>query len=172
MACEDPEFSGVLATIFLCNDTELLAFHNGDIGAVKEYFTRLSELFSKVQNFQNIKVVILTTALFRQNDFLEQHYLRSKRNFNHNLLNSSDVEGCRIVVTQNGKAPQELKHVILDLDCVFSTSDMAQNKYYCSLEVPPINKNSMEAVHVNKFYMEKVLDNFWEMKKALEKSER
>ena len=170
--CKDPKFSGILATIFLGNDTDLLASHQGGMDAVKSYFAKLSTLFGKVQNVEEINTVILTTSLFRQEDFLRKNvgYLRSKENFNENLMASKDVEGCQIKVNLKG-TPHVVKHVLLDLKSVFNTEKMADNDFYCRDEIPP-KKAPNRAIHIRKLYMEQILAKFLEIKRAIAKSGR
>ena len=165
--CLDTSFSGIVATIFLCNDLELMTSHQGDIAAVKKYFEKLSILFAKVLEVKKIKKVILTTSLFRQSDFLDPVNLEFKQKFNNSFLNSMNTEGCQIKV-----GDWVVQHTILDLNSVFNTSQMFENKFYCKQELPPPSWKENGAVHLNRFYSQKILDKFHEIKKKLDKYSR
>lgn len=165
-SCQDPEFSGIIATIFLCNDINLVTSYNGGIEAVRTYFYRLSQLFSRVTNFEKIQMVILTPSLFRQQDFVDVTSLEKKQNFNANLLSSINESGCQIRV--NGTV---IKHSFLDFNSVFDTSEMAEDKFYCHLEIyPRWGRNS--AIHLNKIYAQQILGEFHRIKAQISKSLR
>lgn len=171
--CRDPGFSGVVATVFLCNDDELLSAENEKGAAVKTYFARLSKLFSKVSQVEKIKAVILTTALFRQEDFENEEYLQKKIDFNAKLMaDNSAAERHTIVAQARGRAPHVVKHVMLDMATILPTADMYEDMYYCKREIPPLRWKSHTAIHLNKICMKKVLKEFIRIKKALEKGWR
>ena len=69
--CSHADFSGMLAFIMLCNDNMLISQDTMAVDKVTEYFESMERIFGAVTGFSNVRHIVITTALYRQDDLLE-----------------------------------------------------------------------------------------------------
>ena len=124
--CADPNFSGTLANLFLCNDSKLISKNENPMAKVKEYLRKLGQLYETVSGIEKVDFIILSTALHRQADFDSPSYLAKKIEFNRCLASASKNRDCYIKIN-NKKVAFE----IIDMDRFFPVEKMKVNDFYC-----------------------------------------
>ena len=145
--CVKPDFSGIIASIMLCNDEKLISRHDSPEAKVKSYFEKLEDIYSHVQGFDNVNMIILSTALYRQADFYGPASYRVKKvAFNNALLRVGNCPDTRLTVNN-----RHINISIIDMDKVVPYHQGKNDMFYCEKE------RAKRKIHVRGEYMENYL---------------
>lgn len=155
-ACQQEAFSGVLVLFLLCNDhvffQETMNFSPAK--TVRMFLDKLQHYLEKCSFVQNIRLLVLNTALFRQKDFdWPKSYREHKALFNWAFRSLQGQEGFALKV-----GGMEIPYTVIDLNHIVPEHGMMDTKYYCKEEVEKAFRYpGYRCVHVNARYMEQYL---------------
>ena len=124
--CTDNDFSGTLASMMLCNDSELIAKNWSAEVKVKEYLENLGNFYESITGFEKVNFIVMTTALHRQADFNSPSYLAKKRQFNRCPAQSHQKGEFTIRVKD-----RYLPFSVIDMDEFLPVENMSYNDVYC-----------------------------------------
>lgn len=153
-ATQQDNFSGILALFLLCNDKvffqEPADFCPGV--AVRDYLDLLQTYLEKVTALDKIKLIVLSTVIFRQSDFVDpSDYFCRKTSFNRAFLEVQNTDGYKIKLKGS-----VVPYVVIDMNTILPEKRMQETKFYCHKEVEKAN-GRLHCIHIKAKYMEKYL---------------
>lgn len=151
--CADPNFSGTLALLLLCNDEAFFYKMERAEEAVLQYFAKLQAYLGRAEGTVNLKHLILNTVLFRQSDFKKgSEALRSKKSrFNRALVLNQSSPEYHIMINH-----RMIPYTVVDMNSFLPEALMDRSEYYCKDEVYN-SAGRLKCIHIRAPYMEQYL---------------
>ena len=147
--CVEQEFSGTLAGIMLCNDSDHIGENKCAEIKIRSYFEKLQAVFENVTGFDNVKLIILSTALYRQSDFYGPvDYLERKKQFNKLLVEKSYREDAKLTV-----GGRNIPYAVVDMRKYLPENQIHKDKFYC------LSEGNQRKIHIRGEYIERYLED-------------